>query len=313
MRVIYVNPMTYGTNPGVDAIAHGLDHHLRQAGIELRVIFAHFADPGWLEKQEDAIDAGIEAGVDGIILYILDPSEPAAAVARARRAGIPVITFERPRFPVEGSLVYPNFNQGTYMAEELAGMLAPAATGGARSGAEVAVIGGPKIVDDDELVDGIVNGVRRSGLRLLNDPTRDEYRNESDVRPGGREVALRVLTEFPHLDGLIPFNDETMLGALDAIDEVGRRGEMKLVSRNGTPKAVQALHEGRTHGTWDIDCPKIGSALGDLVVKALSGGADMEGELALGPIGRMITLENVDRWKPWNERVPFEQLREGLS
>src|SRR5579875_2264450 len=170
MRVLYINPMEYGANPGVDAIAHGLDHRLRQAGIELRVIFSSFAKPDWVQRQSEAIEAGIERGVDAIILYILNPSEPEEATAKARAAGIPVVTFERPRFAVEGSLVYPNFNQGTYMAEELATMVRP--------GADVAVIGGPKIVDDEELLAGILNGVHRSGMHLLNDPTLDEYRNE---------------------------------------------------------------------------------------------------------------------------------------
>jgi ABC-type sugar transport system substrate-binding protein len=304
MRILFVNPMEYQANPGVDAIAHGLDHRLRQAGIELRVIFTNFAEPEWLRKQTAAIEAGIEAGIDGLVLYILDPSEPAEAATAARAAGIPVVTFERPVFPVEGSLVYPNFNQGTYMAEELATMI-PA-------GADVAVIGGPKIVDDEELLAGILNGVRTSGMRVLNDPTLDEYRNESDLRPGGRETALRILAEFPHMDGFIPFNDETMLGTIDAIEAVGRTGEMKLVSRNGTPKAVQALRDGRTHGTWDIDCPAIGAALGDLVVQAVAEKAELDRALAIGPIGKLITMENVDRWIPWDERVPFAQLREGL-
>ena len=110
------------------------------------------------------------------------PPAITAAVARARKAGLKVFSFERPRFAVEGSLVYPNFNQGTYMAEHLADRLEP--------GAVVAVVGGPKIIDDDELVAGIVNGVDRSGLKRVNDPTEDRYRNETDLRPGGPVVRL---------------------------------------------------------------------------------------------------------------------------
>jgi len=305
MQVLYINPMAYGANPGVDAIAHGLDHRLGQADIELRVIVADFARPDWPRLQAEAIGAGIAAKVDGIVVYVLDPLQPAAAVAAARAAGIPVFTFERPRFAVEGSLVYPNFNQGVYMAEELANMLRP--------GADVAVMGGPKIVDDEELLAGIVHGVRHSGLHLVNDPTRDEYRNESDLRPGGRETALRILSEFPHLDGFIPFNDETMLGTLDAIEEVGRMGEMKVVSRNGTPKAVEALMAGRTHGTWDIDCPAIGAALGDLVIRGLVGREAMDRTLAMGPIGQLITIATVQRWSPWSHRIPSKSLRTGLG
>ena len=46
-----------------------------------------------------------------------------------------------------------------------------------------------------------------------------------------------------------------MLGTLDAIEEIGRAGEMKLVFRNGNPKAVEAVVAGRSRGTWDMVLP----------------------------------------------------------
>lgn len=303
-RVLYINPMDYGTNPGVDAIAHGLQHRLESAGLELRVVFNDFSRPDWRERAELVIDTAVNAAFRAILIYVLDPAEPRQAVEKARAAGVRVFSFERPRFSVDGSLVYPNFNQGVYMAEHLAGLLSPGAT--------VAVIGGPKIVDDDELVAGIVTGVDRSGLNRVNDPTEDRYRNQTDLRPGGRETALRVLHEFAHLDGLVPFNDETMLGTLDALAETGRTG-IKLVSRNGTPKAVEAVREGRSQGTWDIDAPGIGSALGDMVVRNLESNTRVGGELALGPIGQMIDPTNVNEWIQWSERIPFHPLAEGFD
>ena len=302
-RVLYVNPMNYGTNPGVDAIAHGLQHRLEQAGLELRVVFADFAWDGWRELASTSIEAAVDARFAAIVIYVLDPLEPAAAVAAARAAGIPVVSFERPRFPVDGSLVYPNFNQGVYMAEHLAGALG--------SGARVAVIGGPKIIDDEELLAGIVHGVDGSGLFRVNEPTLDRYRNQSDLRPGGCETALRILGEFDDIVGMVPFNDETMLGTLDALAATRRTG-IKVVSRNGTPKAVEAVRSGLSVGTWDIDAPGIGAAVGDLVVRRLESGVAAEGELRLGPIGKMIDATNVASWKPWSERIPFTPLKEGL-
>lgn len=301
MRVLYVNPMDYGTNPGVDAIAHGLDHRLRSAGASLEVAYVHFTRPDALQTQVDLITSAAAARFDAIVLYVLDPEQPAAAVAEARARGVCVFTFERPRYEVDGSLVYPNFNQGTYIAEHLASRLP--------RGARVAVVGGPKILDDDELVAGVVVGVDRSGLTRVNDPTMDRYRNESDLRPGGRDTALRILGDFPDLAGMVPFNDETMLGTLDALAETGRGG-MKVASRNGTTKAVEAVRAGLSEGTWDIDAPGIGGALGSMVLRHMEAPDAHPGELALGPIGEMIDLSNIGRWRPWSERVPFHPLME---
>lgn len=305
MRVLYVNAMEYGANDGVDAMAHGMQNTLEQAGIEMRVVTADFREPGWIEAQAAAVDAGVEAGVDGMIVYVLDPARPAEAVGRARAAGIPVFTLERPHFEVEGSVVFANFNHGVYMAEHLASLLEP--------GARVAVVGGPEVVDDIELLLGIVHGVKSNGLTLVNDPNEPRYKNETDVATGGREAVLHILEDFPSLDGLVPFNDETLMGALEALKETGRLGEMKMVSRNGTPKAVRLVAEGVHHGTWDLDCPGIGAAVGDLAVRHLVAGESLRGELVLAPIGRMVTAESAAEWVPWSERVPYRPLAVGLD
>jgi ABC-type sugar transport system substrate-binding protein len=112
MRALYINVMEYGAHPGLDALAHGLDHRLAKAGVELRTLTVDVRHDGWPERQGEAIRRGITAGVDAIVVYILDPTQPAAAVGEALAAIIPVFSFERPRFPVSASLVYPNFNHG---------------------------------------------------------------------------------------------------------------------------------------------------------------------------------------------------------
>ena len=304
MRALYVNAMEYGANAGVDAIAHGLAHRLAQDQIEMRVIYADFRQPDWQAGQADAVRAGVAAGVDAIVVYVLDADNPADAVAEARAAGVPVFTLERPHFAVDGCVVYPNFNHGTYMAEHLATLL-PA-------GAEVGVIGGPDVVDDIELLLGIQHGLRAQGLTAVNDPFDPRYKNDSDVAEGGHEKTLNLLADFAHLDGLVPYNDETLHGTLDALRETGRLGEMKMVSRNGTPRAVEAIRQGLHHGTWDLDCPGIGATVGDLVVRQIVGNEELDGFCAASPIGRMITPENVDRWVPWSERIPYDPLPVGV-
>ena len=177
----------------------------------------------------------------------------------------------------------------------------------------MAIIGGPEVIDDIELVTGLVHGVRQSGFSLVNDPFEERYRNLQDVAAGGREAAQRLLADFTDLTGLIPFNDETMLGTLDAVEAAGRSGEMKMVSRNGSPKAVEAVRAGRSHATWDIEITNIGAAVGELVARVLVDGEDLHGESFIAGLGRLITPETAHTYKPWTERVPHTPLREGLE
>jgi ABC-type sugar transport system substrate-binding protein len=82
-----------------------------------------------------------------------------------------------------------------------------------------------------------------------------------------------------------------MLGAVEALREAGRLGEVKMVSRNGTPAAVKLVRSGVHHGTWDIDPPGIGQTVADLVVRQIAGHEDLDGLCVSSPIGRMITPE----------------------
>ena len=196
-------------------------------------------------------------------------------------------------------MVYPNFNQGVYMMEYLAGLLPP--------GGRVAVVGGPDVIDDIELLAGIRHGLNATGLVTVNDPEDPRYKNTTDVASGGQEKTANLLADFPSLDGLVPFNDETMLGAVQALREAGRLGEVKMVSRNGTPSAVQLVRDGIHHGTWDIDPPGIGSAVADLVLR--SAAEDLDGLCVSSPVGRMITPARAAAWVPWPDRIEYHDLK----
>jgi len=304
MAVLYVSPMPYGANAAVDATCHGLDNALAEAGVELRLLYADFSDPRWRGLAAEAVDAGVAAGVEAIVLWIVDPAVPAAAAGRARAAGIPVVTLERPQFPVDASVVYPNFNHGVYMSEYLATLLPPKA--------RVAVVGGPDVVDDIELMLGLLHGLDAAGLTRVNDPEDPRYKNTTDVASGGKEKTANILADFDHLDGLIPFNDETLLGAVEALREAGRLGEVKMVSRNGTPAVVGLVRAGVHHGTWDIDGPGIGATAAGLVLRALSG-ESLDGFCVASPIGTMITAERAKTWVPWDQRIVRHPWRVGLG
>jgi len=301
VRVLYVSPMPYGANAAVDAICHGIDARVAESGGELHVGYADFADPNWRALADRTVRAGADAGFGAIVIWVTDPATPAGAVRYARAQGVPVVSLERPRFTVDASVVYPNFNHGVYMAEYLA-TLVPA-------GARVAVVGGPDVVDDIELLAGLRHGLEICGLRRVNDPEDPRYKNTTDVASGGKEKTANLLADFASLEALIPFNDETLLGAVEALREAGRLGEVKMVSRNGTPAAVELVRAGVHHGTWDIDPPGIGQTVADLAIR-VARSEELDGLCLSSPIGRMITPERAQAWVPWQQRIAYRQLTE---
>jgi len=304
-RVLYVNPMEYGTNAAVDALSHGLDGRLTELGLDLRVLTADFRTAGWEKAAGNAVRAGVAAGVAAIVIWVIEPSVPADAVAFARSQGVPVLCLERPTFEADACVVYPNFNHGVYMSEYLATLLPP--------GARVAVVGGPDVVDDIELLLGLQHGLKTSGLTQVNDPEDPRYKNTTDVASGGKLATTHLLSDFDDLDGLIPFNDETLLGAVEALQDAGRLGTITMVSRNGTPAAVELVRSGTHAGTWDIDTIGIGQQIGDLVGRAVLDGENLDGVCLASPIGRMITQERANSWVPWERRVTYRPLSDRLD
>src|SRR5258708_16876510 len=188
MRALYVSPMPYQANAAVDAICHGLQSRLAEEGVELRVAYADFADEIWRAAADSAVRTGADAGYDAIVIWVIDPDVPAEAVGYARSKGMPVVSMERPRFGVDGSVVYPNFNHGVYMAEYLA-TLVP-------RGARVAVVGGPDVVDDIELMAGLLHGIGRTRMTRGNDPEDPRDKNTTDGAAGGEGKKANLPAEL---------------------------------------------------------------------------------------------------------------------
>ena len=84
---------------------------------------------------------------------------------------------------------------------------------------------------------------------------------------------------------------------------------MKIVCRNGSPAAVEAVRQGKIAGTWDLDASGIGTTLGELIVRHLKGEEKLQGFMAMSPVGRLITQANLGTWKPWSERVRWLPLK----
>jgi ABC-type sugar transport system substrate-binding protein len=294
----------------MDAIAHGLARGLASSGVELDVFPADLrgthAVPGAVGRvQEAAVGAALAASVDALVLFVLDVLEPRAAVASAMAAGVPVVAIHRPAYPVSAAIVVPNYHQGVVLAHALYRALGSPEPGTRR----VAIVGGPDIVDDVELVRGAVDGVRGAGLELLNDPFLSQFRNLDDVRGAGSLAVQNVVSSFYPFDGCVVFNDETLLDALEVLAACGLSGAVPLVSRNGSPAVIAEIRRGRTHATFDYHLPEIGFLAARTVLAFDGRRPPAPDALIAAPVGELFTMSNVDSYVPWEERAVPVTLR----
>ncbi|MEL7357459.1 MAG: substrate-binding domain-containing protein [Cyanobacteria bacterium J06555_13] len=303
--VVYIMPLPPGLHPGMDTVAHGIAHGLEGSDTALRILPADLRDPHYAMEQNQAIVAATEAKVDGICLFTLDEREPAPAVWRAIGKNIPVIALHKPTFPVTATVATPNFYHGIFLTQFLARHV--------EEQARIAILGGPPILDDEELVEGLIEGVKRCKLKLLNDPHDIACRNVSDVAGAGAEAAQHVLDTYTNLDALIVFNDETLLDVLPVLKERGLLGTLPVVSRNGSPAAVEAVRRGDSLATYDYGLTELGITAGKLFKDIFLNGTDMEDEIVCSTYGRVISEENADSYVPWEKRAPAVELLTGLA
>lgn len=303
--VVYIMPLPPGAHPGMDTVAHGIAAGIAGADAELRILPSDLRDPHYSIEQNQAVVAATEAGVDGICIFTLDENEPEPAVWRAIGKNVPVVALHKPKFETTATVAVPNFYHGVYLSQYLRRSI--------DDGSKVAIVGGPPILDDDELVEGLLAGGKRCGFDFLNDPHDPTYRNQADVKGAGVEVANRMLDEFPEMEALIVFNDETLMDFLPVLEERGLLGTLPVVSRNGSPAAVEAVKRGDTLATYDYGLTEMGLTAGKIFTDIFLNDADYEDALFCPTYGRVIDEEAADSYVPWDQRAPAVELITGLE
>lgn len=304
--IVYIMPLPPGAHPGMDTVAHGIAAGLAGSDTQLRILTADLRDPHFSIEQNQAVVAATEAKVDGICLFTLDETEPAPAVWRAIGKNIPVVALHKPAYPVTATVAVPNFYHGVFLSQFLARKV--------DDRPKVAIIGGPPILDDEELVEGLLEGGRRCGFQFLNDPHDPAFRNQADVKGAGVAVAHHILeTCGDEMEALIVFNDETLLDVLPVLEERGLLGSLPIVSRNGSPAAVEAVRRGDTLATYDYGLTELGLAAGRIFSDIFLNGVDPQDLVVCPTFGRVIDEESADSYVPWSERAPAVELITGIS
>ncbi|GAA4877036.1 ABC transporter substrate-binding protein [Kitasatospora terrestris] len=92
------------------------------------------------------------------------------------------------------------------------------------------------------------------------------------TRAKGKEVMQAFLKAQPKIDVLYAHNDDMALGAIQAIEEAGKKPgtDIKIVSVDGVKDAFTAMSQGKIN--YDVECnPLLGDQLMDLVKKVKAG------------------------------------------
>lgn len=120
----------------------------------------------------------------------------------------------------------------------------------------------------------------------------------------GLEVAQNILQANPDINVLATSGDQMMLGAEQAVIDAGLKGKVKLIGNGTGERGYEAVKEGRFFADY-ADIPyTMGQLAGEMAIKSVRGEEvpastkNDEQKPPLPPDGPIITIDNVDQFKP---------------
>ncbi len=222
-------------------LEQGLRDEASKRGIDLVVTSADFD----LGKQTSQIEDFVARRVDAIVVCPVDSRGVGPAIGKANGAGIPVFTAD---IAAEEGRVVCHVASDNVAGGRLAGEYLASQIGGT---GKVAVINQPAITSVLDRVQGFREAVAtHPGMEIVADV------NGQGVRDKAFEAASDVLQAHPDLRGIFGINDDSALGALDAVRQLGREG-IVLVGYDATEPAVDAIRNGTALRADVVQNPKL--------------------------------------------------------
>ena len=221
-------------------LEEGLKTEAAKNGYELIITAGEFD----LGKQSAQIEDFITRKVDAIIVCPVDSRGIGPAVKKANEAKIPVFTADIAA--QEGDVVChiasDNVAGGRLAGEYLAKLLGGKGT--------VAIIGQPTVTSVLDRVQGFKEAISKfPEIKIVADV------NGEGLRDKAMQAASDILQAHPDLSGIFGINDDSALGALDAVQQFKRSG-VNIVGYDATPPAVDAIIKGTELKADVIQYPK---------------------------------------------------------
>ena len=191
-------------------------------------------------NQIDLMNECITQGVNVIFLNAMDATALNSTIAEAEENGIVVITINNGASGVHTAHIQNTTYDAGYEAAELISGMVPA-------GAKTVILDVPaELKLACTMGQGFEDYAKKTGaFEILED-----YAQTITSIEVGYQAASEVLTKYKDIDVLYCVNDNTAIGAAQAIEAAGREKDGIIVwGYSGTPGALDAIAQGKITGT----------------------------------------------------------------
>lgn len=241
-----------------------------------------------VEVQVSLIETLIEQGASVIFLQPIDSVALAPSIAKAKRAGINVITLNIDATEPHAAHVEMNHYYG---AMDIAKALGDAMGGKGK----VAILNAPPgIIIRDQRTNGFVDGIKQHhpAIEVVADQVADWDRKKA------QDVLTTILAAHPDLGGVYGVNDSMALGAVDVAKEKGLLGKIVIFGNDGETGALESIAAGELTGTQYTDVYQQGRLAAAAATVLASGGVPAtafaeQGHLLMPYL--IVTKDNADQ------------------
>lgn len=239
-----------------------------------------------LAQQVALIDQMIASGVDAIVVAPADSKAIVPAVARAAAAGIVVVNIDNrldsevlEEYGLDIPFVGPdNFlgaeSVGRYLASQLS------------AGQAVGILEGvPTAFNSQQRTAGFRKAMEDAGMDIVAQQSAQWDQTTAIT------VASGMLVQHPELSAILAANDNMALGAVAAITQSGRAGEVTVVGFDNISAIRQLISEGRVLATADQHGDLLAVYGIDFALQALTSDTPQDDKST--PVD-LITIDNVE-------------------
>jgi ABC-type sugar transport system substrate-binding protein len=280
-----------GQNPWMTTIGTSADKVIKAAGGSTEITDAQL-DPA---KAVQQITRFVTDGVNSITVAPAQvPNAVKGVLTKAHGQGIHVFGLEwsyaddptaAPDAPLDGQV---NINRAQVAKE-----VDEAINADNPNGAKVVYIGLPfPVVGVDFFEKNMKANLGKSKLVANID-------NPKDNAQGALGPLNAALSAHPDTTAIVTYNGPSALAAVQAVKSAGLAGKTKVYDIQLDTGAAKAVKDGTIAAAWDLNPPKLGEALGQMIAAAGQGKPKSEWSKTVMVDAPKYTKDNIDTWTDW--------------
>jgi ribose transport system substrate-binding protein len=192
---------------------------------------------------KEAVEKGVNAGVDGIALQPADSKETKEMIDEAKKQGVAMITYENDSFTIPNT---PMVGSNSYNLGNIAGDMAVNATNG--KGNVVVILNESGEQSDVSYRNLIIQGIVESFSRYSTINITDIYTINKEMFEA-EKVASTIVSSDDKVDLIICLDERSTPGIAQVLVDNNMVGDIKLVGYGIAPQTLDYIKRGVIYGT----------------------------------------------------------------